>query len=372
MAESSPLRTWVLPGAAAAVTLAIAWPTAVPELGVGPAVALPLGLAAALPVAGIVAAPMPAWALSFVAALVVAGSVGEVPGDLWPVAVMHGIALLALLVAVVLAARWWEVLAATVATAALFGIGAGSWSWGLVIVPGLAVVAWLGRQLVTSRRQLAASEEASELERARRAVLEERARIARDLHDVVAHSMSMIVVRTETAAYRLPGLPDDARGELADIGAAARASLGEVRTLLGVLHDPAAEAARTPAPGLDDVDELLEGARRAGMALTVDRRGTDEPLGAAAGLSLHRILAESLANAARHAAGAPVEVVLDGGEAEVRLAVTNPSGEDAGPGSGIGVPGMRDRAAVVGGQLEAGPGPDGGWRVSAVLPREVP
>jgi signal transduction histidine kinase len=367
------LTRW-LPVVAALVTLAVAWPTAFRELGVPPPVAFVLGLAAAVPVAGIVAWPSPAWALSALGAAIVAVTVGPRPGHPWPFGVVHGIAVLALLLAVVLAGRRWEAAGATVLTALLFGVGmhsAGGLLWGLLIVPGAAGAAWLARQLVESRRRLAVSEEVSERERARRAVLEERARVARDLHDLVAHSMSMIVVRTETAPYRLPGLGDPARAELAEIGAAARSSLAEVRGLLGMLRAEDAPAGpRGPQPGADDLDDLLEASRRAGMTIEVERRGALGPLGAATGLSLYRILAEALANAARHAAGAPVTVLLDGAPGALRLAVWHGPGDDEGPGSGLGLPGMRDRAAVVGGELTTGPEPDGGWRVTAVLPRE--
>jgi signal transduction histidine kinase len=145
-----------------------------------------------------------------------------------------------------------------------------------------------------------------------------------------------------------------------------------VRGLLGVLGaDGPGAASRAPQPVADDVDDLLAASRRAGMAIEVERRGERGAVGAAPGLSLYRILAEALANATRHASGVPVTVVLEDTATAVRLDVANGPGDDAGPGSGLGLPGMRERAAVVGGKLSAGPGPDGGWRVTAVLPREV-
>jgi signal transduction histidine kinase len=361
-----------LPVLAALVTLAVAWPTAIRELGVPPAVGLPLGLAAAVPVALVVAFPLPGWVLAVLGAAIVAVTIGPSPGHPWPFATVHGIAVLALLLAVVLTAREREAAGATVVTALLFGLGmhsAAGLLWGLLIVPGAAGAVWLARQLVVSRRRLAVSEAVSEQERAQRVVLEERARIARELHDLVAHSMSMIVVRAETAPYRLPSLPEAAREELAEIGTAARSSLAEVRGLLGVLRDDPG-VSYAPQPGVSDVEDLLDASRRAGMAIEVERSGEPDALGAAAGLSLYRILAETLANAARHAGGAPVTVRLEGTAAAVTLAVRHGPGDDAGPGAGLGLPGMRERAAVVGGELTAGPEPDGGWRVTAVLPRD--
>jgi signal transduction histidine kinase len=365
--------TWALPALAAVVTLAVAWPTAIVELGVPPGVAPALGLAAALPVAAVGVAPVPAWALSAFGAVIVAATIGPFPGHPWPFAVMQGIALLGLFVVVVLRAGPPTAARAAVVTALVFGIGMHSASgllWALVIVPGIAGLAWLVRQLGVSRRRLAASEETSERERARRAMLEERTRIARELHDVVAHAMSMIVVRTETAPYRLPDLPEDVREELTAIGSAARSSLAEVRGLLGVLRTEDAEPPRAPTPGMAEIDDLLDTSRRAGMDIEVVRDGAPGPVDAASALSLYRILAEALANAARHASGAPVTVVLEDTATTVRLEVRNHAGHDDGPGAGLGLAGMRDRAAVVGGDLTAGPTADG-WQVTAVLPREV-
>jgi signal transduction histidine kinase len=377
----SRVVTWVLPGVVALVILAVAWPTALRELGVAPPVGFVLGLAAAVPMVVIVARPVVAWGLSALGAAVVAMTIGASPGRPSPFGVVHEIVLLVLLTAVVLTAPRRTAVGASVGTAVVFVLGVdspGVLLSALLVVSFAIVFAWLVRALVVSRRRLAVSEEVSERERARRAVLEERARIARDLHDVVAHAMSMIVVRTETAPYRLSELTPDVREELAEIGSAARSSLAEVRGLLGVLREPAeADAApgpRPPQPGIEDLEDLLTTSRRAGMTIEVecgDGTGRVGDVGAATGLSLYRILAEALANAARHAAGAPVTVALGTTDTTVSLEVAHGPGEDSGPGSGLGLPGMRERVAVVGGELEAGPTNDLGWRVRAVLPREV-
>jgi signal transduction histidine kinase len=209
---------------------------------------------------------------------------------------------------------------------------------------------------------------------ARQGALAERARIAREMHDVVAHSMSMIAVRAETAPYRLGELPDDVRTEFAEVAAAARQSLGEMQNLLGVLRaDDAGE--RAPQPGLPDLEELLQRTRAAGADLSWELETPDVP--PALGLTAYRIVQQGLANAAEHAPGAPVRVrVLPDGGA-LRIAVVNGAGaagrgtarpDGPGDGRGAGVPGMRERAAVHGGEVIAGPTPDGGFALSATLP----
>jgi signal transduction histidine kinase len=252
---------------------------------------------------------------------------------------------------------------------------------------GLAVVlhaVWYWRR---DRRALAAqtqrareqSERARE-QRERNAVLEERARIAREMHDVVAHHMSMIAVQAETAPYRLTDLPAPAQREFAALSGAAREALTEMRRLLGVLRsDSSADgAALAPQPGLRDIPALAETARRAGAQVTLDMPDEESPLPPGTGLAAYRIVQESLSNAGRHAPGAMVRVRLecDGDGDAIRITVeNNPSeappaaGTGAGQGpAGHGLAGMRERAALLGGTLEAGATGDGGFAVRAVLP----
>ncbi len=242
---------------------------------------------------------------------------------------------------------------------------------------GLAVmwtaIAVVGQSLharLVAQRRLSEEKELSELERARRTVLEERARIARDLHDVVAHHMSMVVVQAESAPYRMPDLPPEARAEFASIGGSAREALTEIRALLSVLRAETQDVELAPQPGLDELDDLVEGARRAGVSVELDITGTPRPLRTAVGLAAYRIVQESLANAARHAAGAPVRVRVDYSDAALNVRVANDAPEvavDAGP-AGHGLTGMRERVEVVRGTLSAGPTVDGGFEVSASLP----
>ena len=215
----------------------------------------------------------------------------------------------------------------------------------------------------------------------RRLVLEERARIARDLHDIVAHHMSLVVVQAETAGYRHPDLTDSARAELDSISNSARAALAETRALLAVLRNEDDEAEHAPQPGLGQLAELVEGARRAGQHVAADVRLDGDDLRPGTSLAAYRIVQESLANAARHAPGAAVRLVVEQDAEALRVAVLNeaapggvptvaldPGGVDV-PGHGI--IGMRERAVAEGGSLDAAPEADGGFAVRAVLPLEA-
>ncbi len=252
-----------------------------------------------------------------------------------------------------------------------------------LIVSALGTVAFTAATLAVdamgSRRRtqdaLADQEERTELERARRAVLEERARIARELHDVVAHHMSLVAVRAETAPYRLAGLDDAVRGEFGSLSETAREALSDMRRLLGVLRYDQ-PAGRSPQPRLSDLPELIEASRKAGVPVRLAAPPTLEvPSGV--GVCAYRIVQESLSNAGRHAPGAAVTVTVDHDAEAVLLRVAN---EPAGPADmveigaepeprpGHGLTGMRERVALLGGSLSAGPSPDGGFVVSALLP----
>jgi signal transduction histidine kinase len=223
-----------------------------------------------------------------------------------------------------------------------------------------------------AQRSLATQTERAETERARRAVLEERTRIARELHDVVAHHMSLIAVRAETAPYRLPGLPESAQAEFSSLSEVAREALAEMRRLLGVLrHDQ--PAALAPQPQLSDLPALVDAARQAGAPVEFSAPTALGQVPAGVGVCAYRIVQESLSNASQHAPGAPITVSVDHDRGAVLLRVANGPGEHpAPPGNehrpGHGLTGMHERVALLGGSLTAGPAPDGGFVVSAVLP----
>jgi len=268
-----------------------------------------------------------------------------------------------------------------------------AWLWALTLVPWwfwiarrdlgvvtglLGSVAFLAVAVAVNtvgagrrvQRDLAAQAELTELERARRTALEERTRIARELHDVVAHHMSLMAIRAESAPHRLGTLPDPVRAEFGALSESARAALADMRRLLGVLRSDE-PAVRAPQPGLQHLPGLVEAARQAGMSVALTAPGELDLVPPGTGVCAYRIVQEALSNAARHAAGAPVTVSVHRGAEQVTLAVTNGPGTPAGPranGHGHGLAGMRERAELLGGTLEARPAPDGGFTVSAVLP----
>ncbi|MFD4316710.1 sensor histidine kinase [Streptomyces sp. NPDC058548] len=226
-----------------------------------------------------------------------------------------------------------------------------------------------------AQRRLVEQETISEAERARRTLLEERARIARELHDVVAHHMSVITVQADSAPYRIPDLPDAAREEFTSIASSARESLAEMRRLLSVLRSDGSEGERAPQPGLDRVQQLVEATVRAGVPAELRLAADLGDVPQAVDLSAYRIVQEALANIVRHAPGASTRVSIraDGGWLTV-LVVNGPSAEAGSAvergasGTGHGLVGMRERVRLTGGSLDTGPLPDGGFRVAARLP----
>jgi signal transduction histidine kinase len=207
----------------------------------------------------------------------------------------------------------------------------------------------------------------------------ERARIARELHDVVAHHISMIAVQAENARLTTPGMPPAGAQRLSAIGDTARSALTEMRRLLGVLREdtpPAEVARRAPQPGLRQLNELLDEARDAsGAGTRLILRGAPAALDPGVELAAYRIVQEALTNARRHAPGAAVDVELDYAGPVLRLVIRDngpgPSGAGGpgGPPGGHGLLGMRERAAAVGGSLRAGAGSMGGFLVEARLPK---
>jgi len=239
-----------------------------------------------------------------------------------------------------------------------------------------AVVAVIGtviRERSDAQRRLVEQETISEAERARRTLLEERARIARELHDVVAHHMSVITVQADSAPYRIDGLPEEAREEFGAIAASARESLTEMRRLLAVLRSDGTEGERAPQPGLDRMQHLVEATVRAGVPAELSLAADLPDVPQAVDLSAYRIAQEALANVVRHAPGARTRVsVTSDGEHLTVLVVNGPAEQAGSPlettGTGHGLVGMRERVRLTGGTLDTGPLPDGGFRVAARLP----
>jgi len=269
----------------------------------------------------------------------------------------------------------WVVTTAGVVTAigAIFTTGLAPTTAILVAaVPVLAGVVVRTRR--GGRERLEVQERRHEGERA---LLQERQRIARELHDVVAHHMSVIAIQAEAGPYKVQDPPKELVESFAEIRAGALSGLKELRRVLGVLRSDTPDTA--PQPGLDDLGGLLESARSAGMTVTAGVSGAPRPLPAGVDLSAYRIIQEALSNAMRHSPGAAVQVKLYYGDAALVVEVRNdhcppeirtPAEPDGVPGDGSrhGIIGMRERATMLGGYLQAGPTEKGEFLVTAALP----
>ncbi|MFF7257808.1 sensor histidine kinase [Streptomyces microflavus] len=265
----------------------------------------------------------------------------------------------------------------------------GSWPQQIfvtVIMTVPFVLAWvMGDSLRTRRAYFNQLEErAARLEREREAqskvaVAAERARIARELHDVVAHNVSVMVVQADGAAYVMDAAPDQARQALETISSTGRQALAEMRRLLGVLRtgDTREGGEYVPQPDVEQIEDLVDQVRRTGLAVDFKVEGTARPLPSGVELTAYRIVQEALTNTRKHGgpdAGASVRLVyFDDGlgllvEDDGRGAAHELYEDGGADGAGHGMIGMRERVGMVGGTLDAGPRPGGGFRISALLP----
>ena len=235
----------------------------------------------------------------------------------------------------------------------------------------------LGRTVRSRRDHLAEARARAELaehtrdEETRRRVTEERVRIARDLHDVVAHHISLVNAQAGVAHHLMRANPDQAYEALAHIKDNSRAALDELRATVGLLRQPDdAPGTRAPIPRLADLDALTGGFRAGGLSVWVARTGTPSSLTPATELTAYRIVQEALTNTHKHGSATRAAVVLDYGPHSLRVSVTDDGrpGAPKGGGSGHGLIGMRERATAIGGTVTAGPRPEGGFQVVADLP----
>lgn len=344
------------------------------ELAEGPLGPL-LAVAAVVPALIAIRSPIWAWRLLI---LLLAGTPLAYPGmsRLWGWPWSPGLALTAALVLFLVATAHPQAVLVFVAvlTSAVAAVWVPDPRDLALLVALVAVVLVVGnavRQRRVAERDSAEQNRRRAEEAARTAVLEERARIARELHDVVAHHMSVLAVRADSARYRFAGLPGEVVTEFAELTETARSGMTELRRLLGVLRtEAAAGPVVVPQPAAADVTELVERVRALGTPCTVRTHGDVGGVPAGVGLSVYRIVQEALSNAVRHAPGAGVEVDVRVGAGSVRAVVRNAPGGtgDAGRGTGHGLIGMRERAAMLGGTLVAGPTDEGGFEVAARLP----
>ena len=321
--------------------------------------------------------PLSAWAVS--AAALIFTSLVIPPGSLGGTDVplvgtfVYGLCLYAVTVRckprIVVAAT-----AVTVAWVAFIDPGSIPQALFLIAVPILIGVVVRVRR--SGERQL---EEQERRHSGERALLEERQRIARELHDVVAHHMSVIAIQAEAAPYKTADPPPELVESFGEIRASALAGLAELRRVLGVLRTSGQDTA--PQPGLADLDALLDSARSGGVSVTVTCSGNPVPLPEGVDLSAYRIVQEALSNAMRHAPGSHVQVHVAYRPDSLALEVCNDAASavpilagigDRAAGGGHGLVGMRERATMLSGSLEAGPTEDGGFQVTAVLPVSPP
>ena len=321
--------------------------------------------------------PLSAWSASALAMILTSrlipphslGSASYVPAGV----LVYGLCLYA----VTVRCEPWVVIGAGVITAAgAVFIDLPTSAAAIIFTVILLLAGVIVRSRRSGREQLAVAERRHEGERA---LLEERQRIARELHDVVAHHMSVIAIQAEAAPYKATDPPKELVESFAEIRASALSGLNELRRILGVLRSDTPDTA--PQPGLDDLAGLLESARNGGVTVTTAVSGTPRPIPQGVDLSAYRIVQEALSNAMRHAPGAAVQVHLHYGEAALVIEVRNDScapgiqalweqpGEPGhSDGGGHGIIGMRERAAMLGGHLEARPAPNGEFLVTAALP----
>lgn len=405
---SAQAWTWLAAGFAAAVLLAVAWPVTAVVYAVPTALAMVAAIVQSASLLAAVRWPalgvLSGGAGVFATAWFTADALG-LPWP-WPATALVSYALLGLLLALrhpwpYAVVAWLTGAAASILAAAL---RRPDWTAGsldsIIIATSIAagmVLLGIGvRQLVHSRARVRHAEEANAQQSARTRELTERNRIAQELHDVVAHSMSVISVQATTAAYRLPDVGDDAGREFSSIADSSRRALTEMRGLLTILRG-ATDAPLVPQPTLTDVPALLDSTRQSGATITAPADLTPvletaaSRTSTATGLTAYRILQEALSNAVRHAPGAAIAVSVALTDTDLALEVDNGPPPDApssaphasasrsprphtpdphppAPGAGLGLAGIRERAAALGGTISAGPRADGGFAVHARLP----
>jgi signal transduction histidine kinase len=241
-----------------------------------------------------------------------------------------------------------------------------------LILAGWLLAVLIAAEAYRSQAERAAATRTSRQIDQRRQRSEERLRVARDLHDVIGHNISLINVQASMGLDLMDSQPEQARAALSAIKSASKEALEELRTMLTTLRRDDDAAPRSPAPGLDSLPELIELTRAAGLSVEVEITGKAPPLPSAVQLAAYRIIQESLTNVARHAVRARVTVRVSYDDADVRVEIDNDgtarSGGTAAIGTGSGITGMRERAAALGGDLSAGFRRGGGFRVSARLP----
>ena len=274
---------------------------------------------------------------------------------------------------------WLSILAGFVLFVVVLPLAGAQAGTDLVWVSGIA--AWMlvlatAAEIVRARREHALETARTRTEHARRVAGDERLRIARELHDVLAHNISLINVQAGVALHLLDDdQPEQTRAALGAIKHASKDALGELRSVLDVLRQPGDPPPRTPADSLARLEKLIGNTRDVGLPVHAEINGTPRPLPAGVDLAAYRIVQEALTNIVRHAPGAATTVQIRYGQHELALRIENdgnPNTPNGANTAGSGLAGMRERATALGGKLRAGPRPTGGFEVHATLPLDQP
>ncbi|GAA1630438.1 hypothetical protein GCM10009700_17510 [Brevibacterium sanguinis] len=387
---------WLTTVFAGVVLVAVGWPVYASAYGMWVVVAMLIAVGQAIAPVLAIRLPTLAVVVSAVSSTAGIAATAHTSGLVWPWAVTATIALGLTCIVLGLRHRWphlvtlWAVSAAIGAGSLLLphaGDFQGAFANAITtaaVTAGVGGIAVLLRLWLTGRRQLAVERRLGAEETARRTELDNRNRIAQELHDVVAHSMSVISVQATTAQYRLPDLDDRSREEFDSIAEAARQALTEMRGLLTILRG-GRDADLAPQPTVDDIPGLVSATRSSGAHVDIEFAVDSARTAPTTGLTAFRVVQEGLSNALRHASGAPIRVdvapvddgivvsVLNGAPgAGNRTApdAVNGTAPDPKPmaGAGFGLTGMRERVEALGGTLTVGPTPDGGFAITAVLP----
>jgi signal transduction histidine kinase len=253
-------------------------------------------------------------------------------------------------------------------------VGSAGPAVGIVVVLVVTIIAWL---IGHSIRQAQARAEMVRVQAAAQAAMAERLRIARELHDIVAHSIGVIAIQAGSGRSAFDTRPGEARDALATIEIASRETLSGLRRMVTGLRRAEPEpgswlAPLGPAPGLADIDRLAATARDAGVQVEVEWHGSREPLPADIDLSAFRIIQEAVTNVVRHARTGQCRVSISNEDGQLSIEITDGGRGGSAAGTGYGITGMRERAALLGGDFSAGPQPGGGFRVAARLPVPAP
>lgn len=385
---------WIIAGYAAVILIAVGWPLLATLYSVHVAIAMVIVIGHAAGLLLAIRVPAAAVAIATIAPAATALITAVLPGVPWPWPVSMLIVQCGIVLIVALRHSWpWALAAwalpqlAVVAALVATGPGAAALTPGAVanlvvtasVSLGIAVLGVVIRAFASDRGALVEERRANAELDAKQRELAERNIVARELHDVVAHSMSVVSIQANTAKYRIPGLGDAAEAEFAAIAQSSRQALTEMRSLLATLRAPEGSAPLVPQPTLEDLPALIEASRQSGATIAYRAEGLTEgepgagPAGvpASTALTVFRVTQEALSNAMRHSPGAAIEVSVRATSDGVEVAVVNGPGEaqsSPSAGSGMGLSGLSERVAALGGTIEAGPAADGGFSLRATLP----